>query len=228
MARKGGIIDTMHNIEHKHNYSQKTNTTNVNIFFTNKNNQIMNKRHSHQRKNTPIKHQNNISSNEYIKQQRSNRIHQILTNNNIQNKISRKYIQHKNQLRQCDIINTNNIHQRKINIMCWNVDGGLNERYKNHHPMMNHIYAHKDIHIIMAQEAAGLKGGYQICNISKLTNINDMNLVTHDIYGITAIYVHKSCSKHIPIIFPNSIYPPNTLPINKIMYQPLSSIRDEK
>ena len=65
--------------------------------------------------------------------------------------------------------------------------------YANHIDTINYIQSINNLHILLAQEAAGLKRGYKNNNAAKLTSVPDMNLVTYDAFGVTAIYVHKQC-----------------------------------
>ena len=112
--------------------------------------------------------------------------------------------------------NKNIQHLRDLHIISWNVNGGLDPKYNDHELIINHINNYPSTTIILAQETTGIKGGYTITPQSRISCINNMNLVASDHHGITAIYVHQQCHSYTPITFPQHIYQHETDTINHI------------
>ena len=99
-----------------------------------------------------------------------------------------------------------------LKILCWNVEGGLNQSY-NRHPMVKKVIQDSDCDYLLAQEAAGLSGGYQQRNNAKLSNIIGMNNITTDLYGTTAIYTKDRNDKQVEILFPDDLFTTNYVSI---------------
>ena len=60
-------------------------------------------------------------------------------------------------------------HHRNIKVICWNVAGGLNERCQIHHQILAYMQRIDDLHVVMAQETAGLKGGFRVIWFLKIS-----------------------------------------------------------
>ena len=109
----------------------------------------------------------------------------------------------------------NNSSAQLNNIICWNINGGLNKKSCNHELILNQLNQYNP-YILLTQETMGVKGcGYIIRNKNELPMINNMKMVTMDHYGVTAIYISNNIKEYVVIDIPLDIYgnvePKNTI-----------------
>ena len=96
--------------------------------------------------------------------------------------------------------------QHDFQMICWNVDGGMNVESNKHHQIVHEIKQFNPT-ILCVQEAVGTKGkGYIKRNKSCCGNIPKMKLVNVDKYAVTAIYIHHKVSDYVTLNFPSHLF----------------------
>ena len=129
IARKGGITTINGNSHINGIESHRNYNPDHNIFFTTKNISINlhnNIQMKPKRKTIQIQHQQGISNQIHIQRQWRSKIQNAISNNT--KSTQWQLPQKKRNPQQKPMINHH--HQRNINVICWNVDGGLNKIQK--------------------------------------------------------------------------------------------------
>ena len=155
LARRGGIMQTDLHCQRKHHQHSSKSHLYKNVYFTSKNQINFNNPFNHRRKPIPVKHKCNISNHCYIENQPLQRVHNAFQ----QRQNYTQYCYQQQRKKNPDLAGKYS-HKKNIKILCWNIDGGLNRRYNNHHNALQHIQEIGNLRILRAQESIGLKGGH--------------------------------------------------------------------
>ena len=104
---------------------------------------------------------------------------------------------------------------RNYKIVTWNVNCGL-QKDAEKCPQIQQYLADINPHIFMGSEVLGMRFGYHIKSRENYAELKNMTLISHDRYGVTAIYCRTNIKSIIPIFIDSEKMFPGTEPKDRI------------